>query len=204
MKYIFCHYFRFIVPDYGKQDSIFHVVEIIILRFAGNENIGSRSNGFGYQECSAASANGYLADGFAREHRMFEAANLKQFFHPQKESGSVFFSGQRAGDSRTGSFPGVGQRIKVERRFLVWVGVKQGAQNGVFAESRQDRFDAHLLFRMQLSNLAAKGVATLACTESSFPARVEAARIIMARMPGACFKQGVANGSGMGFGHECG
>ena len=60
------------MPDYGQQDAVFHVIEVVVLRLARNENIRPVCDSVVNQEGSAPPAYRHLADRIARQSRIQE------------------------------------------------------------------------------------------------------------------------------------
>ena len=77
---MFCASLAFIVSDDSQQDAVFHIKKIIVFCFAGNKELCTGSDRFGYEESSASSAQRDLADFSSRKVRMTERVQFQCLF----------------------------------------------------------------------------------------------------------------------------
>ena len=105
IKDVFCTYFGFIVAYYSQQNTILHIIKVIVFSLSCNEHVGTVRNRIFHKERAAATTQRHFTYRLAGEGGMLYATDLKQVFYPLQKGQFILFFRQLAHYARTDLFP---------------------------------------------------------------------------------------------------
>ena len=86
----------------SQKEVIFHIKIVVVASLSREKGIRAASDSVGEEKRPAAATDGYLADFFARQGRMFKTIQMKNRFEALQKSVFVLVGEQRANHARTG------------------------------------------------------------------------------------------------------